>query len=77
MAYVCVCRAVTEGEVHNCIAAGAKSAKQIRDTTGAGGDCASCVRKICAMLKRSEDVVPIAQHKEPVDAGRQADYRAA
>ena len=37
------------------IAAGAKSARQIRDTTGAGGDCASCVRKICAILKRSEE----------------------
>ncbi|MFC7645017.1 (2Fe-2S)-binding protein [Streptosporangium lutulentum] len=57
--YACVCRAVTENEVHDCIAAGAKSAKQIRDATGAGGDCASCVRKICAILKRSENLVPI------------------
>jgi bacterioferritin-associated ferredoxin len=47
---------VTENEVHDCIAAGAKSAKQIRDTTGAGGDCARCVRKICAILKRSEEL---------------------
>ncbi|WP_344481591.1 (2Fe-2S)-binding protein [Nonomuraea monospora] len=54
--YVCICRAVTENEVHDCIAAGATSAKQIRDTTGAGGDCARCVRKICAILKRSEEL---------------------
>ncbi|WP_203980831.1 (2Fe-2S)-binding protein [Planotetraspora silvatica] len=58
--YVCICRAVTENEVHECIAAGATSAKQVRDTTGAGGDCASCVRKICAILKRSEDLVTTA-----------------
>ncbi|MET8332426.1 (2Fe-2S)-binding protein [Streptosporangium canum] len=58
--YVCVCRAVTENEVHDCIAGGAKSARQVRDITGAGGDCASCVRKICAILKRSEDLLPTA-----------------
>mgnify|MGYP002620471841 CR=1 FL=1 len=55
--YVCVCRAVTDSEIHECIAAGATSARQIRDATGAGGDCAICVRKICAMLKRSKDLV--------------------
>ncbi|GIH89655.1 bacterioferritin-associated ferredoxin [Planobispora siamensis] len=58
--YVCVCRAVTENEVHDCIAAGAKSARQIRDTTGAGSDCASCVRRICAILKRSEELTTAA-----------------
>jgi len=58
--YVCVCRAVTENEVHDCISAGARSARQVRDATGAGGDCASCVRKICAILKRSEDLMPTA-----------------
>jgi bacterioferritin-associated ferredoxin len=58
--YVCICRAVTENEVHDCIAGGARSARQVRDTTGAGGDCGSCVRKICAMLKRSEDLVTTA-----------------
>lgn len=58
--YVCVCRAVTENEVHDCISAGATSARQVRDATGAGGDCASCVRKICAILKRSEELTPTA-----------------
>jgi bacterioferritin-associated ferredoxin len=58
--YVCVCQAVTERDVHACIAAGAKSARQVRDTTGAGKDCATCVRKICAILKRSEELVATA-----------------
>ncbi|MDH2423974.1 (2Fe-2S)-binding protein [Sphaerisporangium sp. TRM90804] len=58
--YVCICEAVTESQVHACIKAGAKSARQIRDTTGAGRDCATCVRKICAILKRSEDLVATA-----------------
>lgn len=56
--YACICRAVTESEVCAAIAAGARSAKQIRDTTGAGGDCASCVRGICAILKRSANLIP-------------------
>jgi bacterioferritin-associated ferredoxin len=54
--YVCVCRAVTENDVHDCIASGATSAKQVRDTTGAGSDCATCVRKICAILKTSQEL---------------------
>ncbi|GLX95549.1 (2Fe-2S)-binding protein [Herbidospora galbida] len=58
--YACVCRAVTENEVHDCIANGARTVRQIRDTTGAGGDCASCVRKICAILKRSESLITTA-----------------
>jgi bacterioferritin-associated ferredoxin len=58
--YVCICRAVTESEVHDCIDAGARSVREIRDSTGAGGDCASCVRKICAMLKQTEDLVTSA-----------------
>ncbi|WP_067172738.1 (2Fe-2S)-binding protein [Microtetraspora niveoalba] len=58
--YVCVCRAVTESEVHDCIAEGARTARQVRDMTGAGGDCALCVRKVCAMLKRSDDLVTSA-----------------
>ncbi|SDQ87801.1 (2Fe-2S)-binding protein [Thermostaphylospora chromogena] len=58
--YVCICRAVTESEVHDCIAAGAATARQVRDATGAGGDCARCVRKICAILKRSEQLASTA-----------------
>ncbi|MFF4772984.1 (2Fe-2S)-binding protein [Microtetraspora fusca] len=58
--FVCICRAVTEDEVHDCIAAGAKSARQVRDMTGAGGDCALCVRKVCAMLKRADALVTSA-----------------
>ncbi|GGM87568.1 hypothetical protein GCM10010106_38560 [Thermopolyspora flexuosa] len=54
--YACVCRAVTESEINECIAAGAKSAKQIRDATGAGSDCAICIRRICAMLKRNTEL---------------------
>ncbi|MFO7250394.1 MAG: (2Fe-2S)-binding protein [Actinomycetes bacterium] len=54
--YACVCRAVTESEIYECIAAGAKSAKQIRDATGAGSDCAICIRRICTMLKRSVEL---------------------
>jgi bacterioferritin-associated ferredoxin len=52
----CICRAVTESEVLEAIAAGAKSARQIRDATGAGSDCAICVRRLCAILKRSEEL---------------------
>ncbi|WP_283138532.1 (2Fe-2S)-binding protein [Rhizohabitans arisaemae] len=58
--YVCICLAVTENDVHDCINSGAKSARQVRDTIGAGGDCGSCVRKICAMLRQAEALTPTA-----------------
>ncbi|GII61318.1 hypothetical protein Ssi03_06670 [Sphaerisporangium siamense] len=58
--YVCICQAVTENEVHACIAAGAKTARQVRDITGAGKDCATCVRKICAILNRPTELAVTA-----------------
>ncbi|WP_203982154.1 (2Fe-2S)-binding protein [Sphaerisporangium rufum] len=58
--YVCICQAVTEDEVHACVAAGARTARQVRDITGAGRDCATCIRKVCAILKRSEELVGTA-----------------
>ncbi|GII75473.1 hypothetical protein Sru01_04550 [Sphaerisporangium rufum] len=46
--------------MHACVAAGARTARQVRDITGAGRDCATCIRKVCAILKRSEELVGTA-----------------
>jgi bacterioferritin-associated ferredoxin len=50
--YVCVCHAVTEGEVHDHVAAGAGSAKEVRAACGMRPGCGSCVNRICALLRQ-------------------------
>lgn len=39
---LCHCRAVTDREVREAIAAGARDPYEIEDRCGAGGDCGSC-----------------------------------
>ncbi|MEQ1602775.1 MAG: (2Fe-2S)-binding protein [Methylophilaceae bacterium] len=46
--YACVCRAVTERQIHLAILAGANSVKDLRHELGVideCGHCASCVKK--------------------------------
>ena len=50
--YVCSCFGVTEAQVHEQIAAGACSPRQIASACKAGTDCGSCVRRIHAILGR-------------------------
>jgi bacterioferritin-associated ferredoxin len=48
--YVCICRAVTETEVHGCIAEGACTVKDVVTRSEAGTGCGTCVGKIAALL---------------------------
>jgi len=54
--YVCVCHAVTEGDVRAHVADGADSAKEVRNACGVRPGCGSCVRKICALIRDVERV---------------------
>jgi len=40
--YVCVCRAITEAQVRQAIAAGADSLAELRTRLGLGVDCGQC-----------------------------------
>lgn len=48
--YVCVCRAVTESQVHRCIAEGASTIEDVSQRCGAGTGCGSCVERIADLL---------------------------
>ena len=48
--YVCICWAVTEAQVHRCIAAGAGTVDDVSDRCAAGTGCGSCIERIAAML---------------------------
>jgi bacterioferritin-associated ferredoxin len=59
--YVCVCHAVTEGDVHDHVAAGACSAKEVRAACGMRPGCGSCVNRICALISQhAEEATPAA-----------------
>ncbi|HMU99544.1 MAG TPA: (2Fe-2S)-binding protein [Rhodocyclaceae bacterium] len=40
--YVCVCHAVTERQIHEAAAAGAKTLKDLRRDLGVASDCGRC-----------------------------------
>jgi bacterioferritin-associated ferredoxin len=44
--FVCVCKAVTEREVRECIAGGATSREAVTKACEAGGDCGACHQMI-------------------------------
>ena len=44
--YVCVCKAVTERQVHQAVCDGARSLKDLRRELGVTSDCGQCA--VCA-----------------------------
>jgi bacterioferritin-associated ferredoxin len=48
--YVCVCHAVTEGDLRDRVAAGATSPKAVRAACGMRPGCGACVRRIRSLL---------------------------
>jgi len=43
---LCVCHALTDGEIDSAIQGGARSADEVARRCGAGSDCGGCVRAI-------------------------------
>lgn len=49
--YVCICNAVTEDDVHGCMANGAcATVKDVKTACGMKPGCGSCTRRISAMV---------------------------
>lgn len=48
--YACICHAVTTAEVDAAVALGATSVKQVREATGAGSACGTCVKRLSCLL---------------------------
>jgi len=40
--YVCVCKAVTDGQIERLVADGARSWREVREQTGCGSQCGKC-----------------------------------
>jgi bacterioferritin-associated ferredoxin len=64
--FVCVCLAVSETEVREAIACGAKTRESVTRACRAGGDCGACHSMINAMI---EDAIgPLSAQAIPVVA---------
>lgn len=48
--YVCICAAVTETELQECIDGGARTVEEVGDACGAGTGCGGCVEHVDVFL---------------------------
>jgi bacterioferritin-associated ferredoxin len=53
--YVCLCNAITDGQVRSAAQSGASRPSAVFATCGCGAQCATCTRTILAILR--EDAV--------------------
>jgi len=52
--YVCVCKALTEKDVHSAVAEGCNSVKELKRRLGLGSECGRCASCAKGMLRSSE-----------------------
>ncbi|GAA1974186.1 (2Fe-2S)-binding protein [Catenulispora subtropica] len=74
--YACICHAVTTAEVDAAVALGAQTVKQVRQATGAGASCGTCVKRLSCLLAAARvadsapaEAVPEAERLPAVPAG--------
>ncbi len=48
--YVCICKAVTDGQLTRAINEGACTRRQLMQCTGAGGVCGKCFQSLKSLL---------------------------
>ncbi|WP_216900087.1 (2Fe-2S)-binding protein [Nocardia alni] len=51
--YVCICNAVSESDVHSCVAAGACSTRQVKAACGWKPGCGSCTRRFTEVFSQA------------------------
>ncbi|MFW3170724.1 (2Fe-2S)-binding protein [Geodermatophilus sp. CPCC 206100] len=49
--YVCICFAVSETQLADVIADGARTEEEVGDVSGAGTGCGNCLDRICDRLR--------------------------
>lgn len=48
--YVCICNAITEDDVHGCMASGCATAKAVKAACGFKPGCGMCTKRIYTMV---------------------------
>ncbi|WP_280273605.1 (2Fe-2S)-binding protein [Nocardia wallacei] len=57
--YVCICNAVSEKDVHRCVAAGACSTRQVKKACGWQPGCGSCTARLAEVIDRARVEAPV------------------
>lgn len=55
--YVCICNAVSEKDVHSCVAAGACSTRQVKKACGWKPGCGSCTSRLTEVIDQARTMV--------------------
>ncbi|CNF08542.1 bacterioferritin-associated ferredoxin [Mycobacterium tuberculosis] len=50
--YVCICNAITEDDVHGCMASGCATAKAVKAACGFKPGCGMCTKRIYTMVSQ-------------------------
>lgn len=61
--YVCLCKAVTDRQIRECVGEGARSMRDLRQRLGVAsqcGKCAGCARELLQESTRSARMMPDA-----------------
>ncbi|WP_433474503.1 (2Fe-2S)-binding protein [Spirillospora sp. CA-142024] len=58
--YVCICNAVTEDDVHGCMANGCTTAKAVKEACGFKPGCGSCTKRIHTMVSQYRTAAELA-----------------
>ncbi len=58
--YVCICNAVTEDAVHECLAAGAQTTRQVKESCGMKPACGTCTKRIRTMVSQWQTASELA-----------------
>jgi bacterioferritin-associated ferredoxin len=53
--YICVCKAVSDHDIHEAVLNGASTVKHLRDTLGVGKDCGLCIGCAKQCLREAKD----------------------
>ena len=58
--FVCICFTVTESELADVIADGARTEEEVGDACAAGTGCGTCLDRICDRLEASLGLAAVA-----------------
>ncbi|MCC3313077.1 (2Fe-2S)-binding protein [Nocardia africana] len=56
--YICICNAVSEADVHTCVAAGACSTRQVKKACGWKPGCGLCTSRLAEAIGRARTDAP-------------------
>jgi bacterioferritin-associated ferredoxin len=65
--YVCLCKAVTDGQIRRAVAAGTSSLQELRECLGVATDCRLCTRSAVQAFEQARALLgPVGDAARPV-----------